>query len=80
MTTTTAPTNRFFLLHITDLLTDQTDEYALTREQLTRIFGPEMAAKFEAVHAENGLARLRTRRLWLYRRSGLQRHCIGYDI
>ena len=76
---TIAPTDRF-VLHITDLLTDQTDTYALTTEQLTWVFGPEMAAKVQTVHAENGRARLRSRRLWSYRRRGLARHCIAFDI
>ena len=76
---TIAPTHRF-VLHITDVLTDQNDTYALTAEQLTRVFGPEMAAKVQAVHADNGQARLRTRRLWLYRRRGLARHCVAFDI
>ena len=76
---TTTRTDRF-ILHITDVATDQTDEYALTAEQLTWVFGPEMAAKLQHVHAERGRARLRTRRLWAYRRRGLARHCIGFDI
>lgn len=77
--TTIAPADRY-LVEITDLLSEQTDEYALSADELERIFGPELAAKFTAVHAERGRARLRTRRLWLYRRSGLGRHCIAYDI
>lgn len=77
--TTIAPADRY-LVEITDLLSEQTDEYCLSSEELTRVFGPELAAKFAAVHAERGRARLRTRRLWLYRRSGLARHCIAYDI
>ena len=76
---TTAPTDRF-LVHITDVLTGQTDEYALTAQELAWVFGPELAAKFQAVHAERGLARLRTRRLWAYRRRGLARHCIAFDV
>ena len=76
---TIAATDRF-VLHITDLLTGQTDEYALTAEQLTWVFGPEMAAKLQTVHTENGRARLRTRRLWAYRGRGLARHCIAFDI
>ena len=76
---TTAPTDRF-LVNITDLLTGQTDEYALTVEQLTWVFGPELAAKVQHVHGENGRARLRTRRLWAYRRRGLARHCIAFDV
>ena len=76
---TIAPTERF-LVHITDVLTGQTDEYALTAQELAWVFGPEMAAKLQAVHAERGLARLRTRRLWAYRRRGLARHCIAFDV
>ena len=76
---TIAPTDRY-LVEITDLLSCQTDEYCLSTEELTRIFGSELAAKCAAVHAERGRARLRTRRLWLYRRHGLGRHCIAYDI
>ncbi len=76
---TLAPTDRF-LVHITDVLTGQTDEYAVTAEQLTWVFGPELAAKIQHVHAERGLARLRTRRLWAYRRRGLARHCIAFDV
>ena len=76
---TNAPTDRF-LVHITDVLTGQTDTYALTGQQLTWVFGPEMAAKLQAVHAERGQARLRTRRLWAYRRRGLARHCIAFDV
>ena len=74
-----APIDRF-LVRITDLSTGQTDEYALTGEQLTWVFGPELTAKLQAVHAERGLARLRTRRLWAYRRRGLARHCIAFDV
>ncbi len=76
---TTAPTDRF-LVHITDVATGQTDTYALTAQQLTWVFGPDLAAKLQAVHAERGLARLRTRRLWAYRRRGLARHCIAFDV
>ena len=77
--TTIAPAERY-LVEITDLLSEQTDEYSLSADELERIFGPDLAAKFAFVHAERGRARLRTRRLWLYRRSGLQRHCIAYDV
>ncbi len=76
---TIAPPSRY-LIEITDLASEQTDEYCLSADQLTHIFGPELAAKFAAVHTERGRARLRTRRLWLYRRHGLGRHCIAYDI
>lgn len=76
---TIAPTDRF-LVHITDVATGQTDEYALTGQQMTWVFGPDLAAKLHAVHAERGLARLRTRRLWAYRRRGLARHCIAFDV
>ena len=76
---TTAPTDRF-LVHLTDLASDQTDIYALTAQQLTWVFGPDLAAKLQHVHGENGRARLRTGRLWVYRRRGLARHCIAFDV
>ena len=76
---TTAAADRY-LIKITDLFSCQTDEYCLGSAELTRVFGPELAAKVAAVHAERGRAHLRTRRLWLYRRRGLGRHCIAYDI